>query len=188
MIINAGYEIGKNSTIREGTLIYSGVKIGNNFTSGHYCVIRKNTIIGDNCSIGTHTEIGNDVIIGNNVRIHSNCFIPEYTEIEDDVWIGPCCTITNTIHPLCQKAKECLKKTRVIIKKGAIIGAATIILPNVIIEKGTFIGAGSLVCKSTKENMVYYGTPAEEKSIKEILTCHMDGLFLDNINKFKPYT
>jgi len=187
MIANTGYEIGENSKLREGTILYPHVKIGNNFQSGHYCVIREHTTIGNNCSVGTHTEIGPHVKIGNNVRIHSNCFIPEYTEISDDVWIGPCVCITNTLHPLCSQAKECLKRTRVVIKKLAIVGANVTILPNVIIAKGSIIGAGSLVNKSTRDNMVYYGHPAEEKSMRNILSCHFDGFFDNHPDKFHPY-
>jgi acetyltransferase-like isoleucine patch superfamily enzyme len=187
MIVNTGYEIGENSNVREGSIIYPHVKIGDNFQSGHYCVIREHTTIGNNCSVGTHTEIGAHVKIGNNVRIHSNCFVPEYTEIADDVWIGPCVCITNTLHPLCSNAKGCLKRTRVIIKKLAIIGANVTILPNVVIAKGSIIGAGSLVNKSTRDNVVYYGHPAEEKCMRNILSCHFDGFFDNHPNKFHPY-
>jgi acetyltransferase-like isoleucine patch superfamily enzyme len=180
MITNAGYEIGTNSKIREGTLIYPRVKIGDNFNSGHYAIIREDTVIGDNCSIGTHTEIGHHVKIGNNVRIHSSCFIPEYTVIEDNVWIGPCCVITNTIHPLCPNSKSCLQRTAVIIRNGAIIGAGSVILPGVVIGRDSIIGAGSLVTKSIDSNAVIFGHPAETHFYRSGLRCHFE-------KDFKPY-
>lgn len=171
MITNAGYEIGENPKVREGTLIYPRVKIGTNFQSGHYCLIRNSTTIGNNCSIGSFTEISNHVKIGNNVRIHSNCFIPEYTEIHDDVWIGPGVIVTNCFHPNLPCSKECTKRTRVIIEEGVIIGAGSIILPGLILRKNSFIGAGSLITKNTDEDMAYYGNPAEAHYYKNQLTC-----------------
>jgi UDP-3-O-[3-hydroxymyristoyl] glucosamine N-acyltransferase len=51
------------------------------------------------------------------VRIYSNVFIPEYSYLKKGCWIGPCVTITSVLHPLCKKAKECVK--------GATIGENT---------------------------------------------------------------
>lgn len=181
MIPNVGFEIGENPKVREGTLIYPKTKIGNNFQSGHYAIIRENATIGDNVSIGTHTEIGHDVKIGNNVRIHSSCFIPEYTTILDNVWIGPCVTICNTIHPLCDRAKECLKRTAVIIQQNAIIGAGTIIMPAVVIGRYSVIGAGSFVNKSVDSNSVVFGHSIQKYSYRNNLTCKFD-------NQHKPYS
>jgi acetyltransferase-like isoleucine patch superfamily enzyme len=180
MIINSGFVVGKNPTIRDGTALYPNVIIGDDFQSGHWVLIREHTTIGNSCSIGTRTEIGPHCIIGNNVRIHSNCFVPEYTEIFDNVWIGPCVCITNTKHPLCENAKNCLKRTRVVIQEGAIIGAGCIIMPEVIIGKHSIVGAGSLVAKNVDPNSVVFGNPAEKYKYKGNITCKFD-------SSFKPY-
>jgi len=175
MILNAGFDIGKNSNVREHTLIYQGVKIGDNFSSGHFCVIRSHTSIGDNCSVGTHTEIGAHVQIGDNVRIHSGCFIPEYTEIESNCWLGPRVTICNCFHPTCARAKSCLKNTRVIIKKGTVVGAGAIIMPGVVLAEDSLIGAGSLITKSTVTKAVYVGSCLEMiYSDREAICCKFD--------------
>lgn len=180
MLTNAGYEIGENAKVREGTLIYPRVKIGNNFQAGHYAIIREETEIGDNCSVGTHTEIGHHVKIGNNVRIHSSCFIPEYTIIEDDVWIGPAVIITNTFHPTCKNAKDCLKTTRVIIQKKAIIGAGSTIMPGIVVGKLSVVGAGSLVNKQVDPNSVVFGHPIQKYTYRNHISCKFD-------YKFRPY-
>jgi acetyltransferase-like isoleucine patch superfamily enzyme len=54
-----------------------------------------------------------------------------------------------------------VKEGKVLLRKHAVIGCGSVILPNVTIEKGTAIGAMSLVLKSTKPWKIYFGIPAK---------------------------
>ena len=87
--------IGKNSIIRSGTVIYSDVRIGDNFRSGHNVLIRENTEIGDNVLVGTNSVLDGDCQIGNNVAIQTGAYVTRYTVIEDGVFLGPHCVTTN---------------------------------------------------------------------------------------------
>lgn len=157
--------IGNNCNIRSHTVIYAGNKIGNFFQTGHGVNIREFNEIGDHVSIGTHSIIEHHVKIENHVRIHSNVFIPEYSFLKDGCWIGPSVTITNVLHPLCKRAKECAKGTTV--GENTKIGANVTILPDITIGRNCLVGAGSLVIKDLLEdNYVYAGVPA--KKIKHI--------------------
>lgn len=162
--------IGDNCIIRSHTVIYAGNVIGENFQTGHGVNIRELNEIGNNVSIGTHSIIEHHIKIEDNVRVHSNVFIPEYSELKKGCWIGPSVTLTNVLHPLCPKAKECVKGA--IIGENTKIGANVTILPDIKIGKNCLIGAGSLVTKNILENnWVYAGNPAKKiKHIKE-LTC-----------------
>jgi len=160
-------EIGDNTLIRSHTVIYAGNKIGNNFQTGHGVLIREENEIGNNVSIGSHTVIEHHIKIGNNVRIHSNTFIPEYSVLEDNCWIGPGVVFTNVLHPLCPKAKKCLKGPT--IKKGAKIGAGSVLLPDVTIGENSLIGAGSVVVGDIPDGVVAIGNPAKViKKIKDL--------------------
>lgn len=156
--------IGENSYIRSHTVIYAGNKIGSNFQTGHHVMIRELNKIGDDVSIGTNSVIEHHITIGDNVRIHSNAFIPEFSTLEDGVWIGPNVVLTNAYHPLCPKAKECLKGPT--ICKNAKIGANATLLPDIRIGENSLIGAGSVVTKDVPPNTVLAGNPA--KIIKKI--------------------
>ena len=162
--------IGDNCVIRSHTVIYAGNKIGSNFQTGHVVNIRELNEIGNNVSIGTHSIIEHHIKIEDKVRIHSNVFIPEYSCLKEGCWIGPCVTLTNVLHPLCKKAKECVKGAT--IGENSKIGANVTILPDITIGKNCLVGAGSLVTKNLLDNnCVYAGVPA--KRIKDIrdLTC-----------------
>jgi acetyltransferase-like isoleucine patch superfamily enzyme len=162
--------IGDSCIIRSHSVIYAGNKIGNNFQTGHGVNIREFNEIGNNVSIGTHSVIEHHIKIEDNVRIHSNVFIPEYSCLKRGCWIGPGVTMTNVLHPLCKKAKECIKGAT--IGENTKIGANATILPDIVMGKNCLVGAGSLVTKNLLEdNCVYAGNPAKKiKHIKD-LTC-----------------
>lgn len=161
--------IGDNAVIRSHTVIYAGNVIGDDFQTGHTVMIRELNQIGNNVSIGTHSVVEHHVKIGNGVRIHSQSFIPEYCVLEDGVWIGPNVVLTNVYHPLCSKAKECLKGSA--LKENAKIGANATLLPDITIGRNVLVGAGSVVVDDVPDDKVVAGNPA--RIIKDIcdLTC-----------------
>ncbi|MCK4649166.1 transferase [bacterium] len=161
--------IGDNAFIRSHTVIYAGNRIGNNFQTGHQVMIRENNRIGNDVSIGTSTVLEHHIKVENRVRIHSLAFICEYSILEEGCWVGPKACFTNVLHPLCPKAKECIKGP--IIKKRAKIGANATILPGVTIGKNSLIGAGSVVVKDVGPNKVVAGSPARVIKDIEDLKC-----------------
>jgi len=104
------------------------------------------------------------VVIGDRVKIRAFTFIPTGVLIEDDVFIGPRVTFINDKYP---RARGEWKLLKTIVKKGASIGAGSVILP-VIIGKNSLIGAGSVVTKDVPDNVLVQGNPA--KIIRRIQT------------------
>jgi len=150
--------IGKNSVIRSHTVIYAGNIIGDNFQTGNKANIRELNKIGNNVSIGTLSVLEHHVTIGDNVRIHTQVFIPEYSSLEAGAWLGPNVVLTNAKYPLSPGVKDSLAGPH--IKKGAIIGANSTILPGVKIGEDSLVGAGSVVTKDTRHGEVVRGNPA----------------------------
>jgi len=146
--------IGKNALIRSGTVIYDGVKIGDDFVTGHNVLIRENTLIGDNVLVGTSSIIEGNSKIGNNTRIQSMVFIPTNTIIGNNVFIGPCTVFTNDKYP----PSKCLEGAYV--EDNVVIGANVTILPGIKLGKGCFIAAGSVVTKNVPDGMMAIGSPA----------------------------
>ena len=104
----------------------------------------------ENFRLGRNVEIGNFTVIG--------C---EYgVQIEDRVKIGYHCTIMSdsTIDN---------KKGPVLIKKGAKIGANTVIMPNIIIGAEAVIGANSFVNRNIPKKEVWAGTPVKKLNVKD---------------------
>lgn len=124
--------------------------IGENTNIWQFCVILKNAQIGSNCNICSHVFIENDVKIGNNVTIKNGVQIWDGIEIEDNVFIGPNVTFCNDRYP--KSGNKNFKPEKIIIKKGASIGANSTILPGVTIGENAMIAAGSIVTKNVEKN------------------------------------
>jgi len=161
--------IGDRSIIRSHTVLYAGNVIGDDFQTGHGVLIRESNTIGDHVSVGSHTVVEHHVQIADRVRIHSQAFVPEFSLLEEGCWIGPNVVFTNALHPLCPKAKECLKGP--IIRRGAKIGANATLLPGVEIGEMALVGAGAVVTHDVPAGVVVVGNPA--RAIKRVsdLTC-----------------
>lgn len=149
--------IGANSIIRSGSIVYSGVRIGNGFKTGHNVLIREETTIGDNVLVGTNSVIDGHCQIGDNVSIQTNVYVTAYTELEDNVFMGPCSVTAN------DKYMEIgARLAGPVIRKGARIGANAVILPGVIIGEGAVIGSGAVVTHNIPAGMTAIGNPAAE--------------------------
>ena len=136
----------KNSNIPESTNIWQ------------FCVVFPDCKIGENCNICANVLIENDVVIGNNVTIKSGVQLWDGVVVEDGVFIGPNVTFTNDMYPRSKNSHW--KLERILIKKGASIGANATILPGVTIGENAMIGAGSVVTKDIPANTLWYGNPA----------------------------
>lgn len=67
--------IGESAIIRSHSIIYTDVRIGKNFQTGHRVTIREKSEIADNVRIGTSSDIQGFCTIGNYVNIHSSVIV-----------------------------------------------------------------------------------------------------------------
>jgi UDP-2-acetamido-3-amino-2,3-dideoxy-glucuronate N-acetyltransferase len=138
-------EIGENTVIRDYVNIF-GCKIGKN------------------CKIAAFVEIQKGVTIGNSCAIEAFTFIPSGVIIEDEVFVGPHVCFTNDKKP--RAVNPGWNTIPTVVKKGASIGAGSIILCGVTIGEKAMIAAGSVVTKDVPEKTLVAGNPA--KSVKKI--------------------
>lgn len=156
---------GKKLRINGRIYVLGDVEIGDNVSinSGY-----KYNPIGGQERTSFITHGGGSILIGNNVGISNSAIVSmEKIVIEDDVKIGGSCKVYDSdFHSLnYEQRMECpdmhIKTAPVIIKKGAFIGAHSIILKGVIIGEKSVIGAGSVVTKNVPDGELWAGNPAK---------------------------
>ena len=129
--------------------------IGENTNIWQFCVVLPEAQIGSDCNICSHCFIENDVIIGKNVTVKNGVYLYDGITIEDNVFIGPNATFCNDKYPK-SKNKD-FKLDKILVKKGASIGANATILPGVTIGENALIAAGAIITKDVESNQVIKG-------------------------------
>ena len=132
--------------------------IGDNTRVWAFAHILPEAVIGDDCNICDHTFIENDVIIGNRVTIKSGVQLWDGITLEDDVFVGPNATFTNDLFPRSKQYPESF--ARIVICRGASIGANATILPGLTIGQYSMVGAGAVVTKDIPPFAIVVGNPA----------------------------
>lgn len=138
------YSFLKEADIGEGSVVHDQVNL-------YKCKI------GKNCKIDAFVYVEEGVVIGDNCKIRPFVFIPRGVTIEDDVFVGPNVSFTNDKYP---KVKGDWKLLTTVVRRGASIGANSVVLPGVMIGEDALIGAGSVVTKDVPSNTIVTGNPA----------------------------
>ena len=125
-------------------------QIGADTNIWQYCVVLPGARIGKECNICSHCFIENDVVIGDRVTIKCGVQIWDGMEIMDDVFIGPNVTFCNDRYP--KSKNKNFKLEKILIKKGAVIGANSTILPGITIGENALIGAATIVTRDVEDN------------------------------------
>jgi acetyltransferase-like isoleucine patch superfamily enzyme len=162
--------------------------------------VGKNVKIAKNCTISgiSNISIGNDVIIdafcsiiatengylqiGSFIHIGAFCHLLANAGIELKDFSGLSQSVkvysktddytgNSLSNPTIPNKYKFIKKGKVIINEHVIIGAGSVILPNVTIGKGTSVGALSLIASNLDSWTIYYGNPLKKltKRSKKLL-------------------
>ena len=128
-----GFKIGKGSTI------FMNCK----FDCAKGLLIGDNSVINANCRLDSRGTLH----IGDNVSISQDVIF--LTADHNDDWLG----VTG-------------REKRILVEDYVFIGTRAMVLPGVIIQKGAIIGAGSIVTRDVKFLNVVAGAPARKINIR----------------------
>ncbi len=152
-------EIGAGCNIGTGVVLYAGSKIGTNAMIADQAFIRERCDIGDFVLVGRGVTVENQTTIGRYTKIQTGAYITAYTTIEDHVFIAPCVVTTNDNYM--GRTEERFKHRRgPTIKRGARVGANSILLPGIVVEREAYVAAGSVVTRDVPDCKLVMGMPA----------------------------
>ena len=166
-----------NVRIHPTAIIEAGVEIGDDSSIWDNVHIRHSTKIGKECIVGEKTYIAYGVCIGNRVKINAFVYICNAVTIKDGVMISAGTIFTNDRFPRATtvdlqqlRSSEPDEHTLMtLVHEGATIGAACTIGNDLSIGRFAMIGMGSIVTKSVPDFHLVVGHPA--KSVGCVCRC-----------------
>ena len=132
----------------------------------HNVHIREGARIGENFMIGKNCYVDFGVTIRKNVKIQNNALVYHGTVIEDGVFVGPGVILTNDKQPRAINPDGTLKSGddwelgKILLKRGASLGAGAIILTGIQIGAFALVGAGAVVTRNVLDQGLVMGNPA----------------------------
>lgn len=131
--------IGDNAIIRSGSIIYSGVTIGDNFDCGHHVIVREGSFIGSNVYFKSHSHIMRNVHIGDSCRVAA--------VVADNSIVGRHVSVFGTLthrHPK-RSPQDTGPWIGPTVKDGCLIGRGSIVLGPIEIGENSIVGANAIV-------------------------------------------
>ena len=113
--------------------------------------------IGADCNICDHTFIEGGAVLGDRVTVKCGVQLWDGVTLEDDVFVGPNATFTNDPFPRSRRPAEV---RRILVRRGASIGANATVLPGVTIGVEAMVGAGAVVTRDVPPRAIVVGNPA----------------------------
>jgi UDP-2-acetamido-3-amino-2,3-dideoxy-glucuronate N-acetyltransferase len=152
--------------IADTAIVESGVELGDGTQVWHHVQVRRGARLGRNCIVGKGAFIDADVVVGDNVKIQNEVLLYHGAEIEDGVFLGPGVILTNDKVPRAINPDGSLKAAddwtvgRILIRRGASVGAGATIVTGVTVGRFAMVAAGAVVTRDVPDHGLVLGVPA----------------------------
>jgi acetyltransferase-like isoleucine patch superfamily enzyme len=147
-------EIGPRALIRSHAVIYGGSTIGADLETGHRVTIREGSRIGIGVRIGTQSDLQGDCQIGDYARLHSSVFVAKLSVVGRHAWLLPRVVLTNDPTPPSNGHLGC------VIEEYAVVAASALVLPGVTVGARSLVAACACVGIDVPADSVAMGVPA----------------------------
>ncbi len=155
--------IGANCSVGPHAVIYFDVVLGSNCLVGDSASIREKCRIGNRCIISRHVSLNYNVTVGNNVKVMDATHLTGNMVVEDDAFISTHVATTND-NAMARQGYDDARTTGPSIRRGAVIGASSTLLPSTEIGAGATVGSGAVVTKNVAAGTTVLGMPARPRT------------------------
>lgn len=155
--------IGDRAQIRQGTIVYTDVGVGDEFETGHGALVREGCRLDDNVLLGTRAVLDGDVTVGSHGSIQTGSDLPREATIGDNAFVGPHAVFTNDPYPI--RRDEPLHSPT--LADGVSIGANATLLPGITVGEDAYVAAGAVVTRDVPPSPLVVGNPATLRDLPE---------------------
>jgi acetyltransferase-like isoleucine patch superfamily enzyme len=119
--------------------------------------------IGRDCNICDCAFVEDGAVLGDRVTVKNGTLVFRGVTCEDEVFLGPNVLFTNDMRPRAASrlAPEDLLPT--LVRKGASLGAGTVVVCGTEIGEYAFAGSGTVITKDVPAHAFVVGNPAVQK-------------------------
>ena len=151
-----GLKLGKHSFVSPKASIYGDVEVGDNCRIDDFCILTGNIKLGNHIHIACFSFLSgsNGIILED-----FSGFAPRTTMLTaSDDYKG-----FSLVSPqVSDKFKPFLERGKILVKRHALIGINSVIMPGVTVGEGASVGAYTFINKDLAEWGMYAGVPAKK--------------------------
>jgi acetyltransferase-like isoleucine patch superfamily enzyme len=125
--------------------------------------VLKGAVVGRDCNVCDGAFVEGGARLGDRVTVKNGVLVWDRVSVEDDVFLGPGVVFTNDLRPRAhvKRSGEALVPTTV--RRGATLGAGTVVVCGVEIGEHAFVAAGAVVTRDVPAHAFVAGNPARLK-------------------------
>ena len=118
-------------------------------------------VIGADCNVNDHCFIEGDVVLGDRVTVKCGNYLWDGLRVEDDAFLGPNVVYTNDLRPRSRQYPDSFQT--ISIRRGASIGANSVLLGGISVGEYAMVGMGSVVTRDVPPYTLVFGNPARSR-------------------------
>jgi acetyltransferase-like isoleucine patch superfamily enzyme len=127
--------------------------------------------IGSHCNVGDGAFIESGAVLGDRVTLKNQVMVWDGVLIEDDVFVGPGVIFSNDARPRSPRmpasaaryARPENWRLPTVVRRGASLGAGSVILPGLTIGQYALVAAGAVVTRDVRPQQLVLGNPARPR-------------------------
>ncbi|MGM1061221.1 acyltransferase [Saccharothrix sp. Mg75] len=119
--------------------------------------------VGRDCNICDGAFVEGRAVLGDRVTVKNGTLVYDGVTCEDEVFLGPNVLFTNDLRPRAAIKRGGDELLTTLVRRGATLGAGTVVVCGVEIGEHAFAAAGSVVTKDVPAHAFVAGNPARHK-------------------------
>lgn len=143
----------------ERALVHPEAQVGEGTRIWANANVLKGAFIGGHCNICDGCYVEGGARIGNHVTLKNGVAVFDGISLEDDVFVGAGVAFINDRNPRSNRLDAWVLE-KVLVQKGATIGANATIMCGLTIGAYAVVGAGAVVIKDVASHSIVVGNPA----------------------------